>query len=90
MKSSAAAVYLDHGINVLTRQLPADDVVGRADLALQLLRRLAKEELRLQLHHDRNIAARQQTLRPSHSPVMRQEAIIAIPVAKCQYTWCLP
>lgn len=71
-KSSAAAVYLDHGIHVLTWQLSADDVIGHADLALQLLRRLAKEELRLQLHHDCHIAARQQPLRPGHSLVMRQ------------------
>ena len=72
-KSSGAAVYLDHGVYILTWQLPADDVIGCADLALQLLCCLAKEELRLQLHHDGHVAARQQLLRPNHSLVMRQE-----------------
>ena len=73
-KNCAAAAYLDHGVHVLTWQLPADDVIGCANLALQLLRCLAKEELRLQLHHDRHIAARQQSLRPMHSLVMRHKS----------------
>ena len=76
--AAAAAAYLDHGVNILTRQLPADDVIGCPDLALQLCRRLAEEELRLQLHHDGHIAAGQQPLRPSHILVMPQESFMAI------------
>ena len=57
-----ARCHLDHCINVVGGKLPADDVIGCADLRLQLLRGLAKEELRLQLHHVGHIAARQECL----------------------------
>ena len=54
--------HLDHGVDVVSGKLPADDVVSCANLHLQLLRGLAKEQLRLQVHHSGHIAPWQQCL----------------------------
>lgn len=56
------SAHLNHGIYIVGGKLSADDIIGCADLRLQLLRGLAEEQLRLQLHHVGHIAAGQQCL----------------------------
>ncbi len=77
------ALYLNHCIHIVSGYLLADNVIGRADLSLQLLRGLTKEPPRLQLRHVRHIAAWQQRLHGETASKSQMRIISASPPTSC-------